>query len=106
LVGARAFIFHMHIPSGKTFHSLIFFSKTLKKFCLLQTWKVEKNKMTLHRVTAYFSSNTYNSNVVCYSCFDWTKANFKENLHINKSRNIHMHLKSVTSLNYYSFNIL
>jgi hypothetical protein len=26
-----------------------------------------------------------NSNVVCYSCFDWKKAKFKENLHINKS---------------------
>jgi hypothetical protein len=49
---------------------------------------------------------TYNSNVVCYNCFDWTKAKFKENLHIIKSPIIHTHLKSVTSLNHYSFNIL
>jgi hypothetical protein len=29
--------------------------------------------------------NINNSNVGCYSCFDWTKTKFRENLYINKS---------------------
>jgi hypothetical protein len=77
-------------------------------YCYMMSyWTIHR-----YRISRNFSEDLIlallanNSNVVCYSYFDWTKAKFKESLHINKSLNIHTHLKSVTSLNYYSLNIL
>jgi hypothetical protein len=47
-----------------------------------------------------------NSDVGCHSCFDWTKTKLKVNLRINKSKYMHTHLKSVTTLTYHSLDVL
>jgi hypothetical protein len=72
------------------------------KAIIIQT--SEPSTITIANNNHKFSSDETlkNSNVVCYSCFDWTKAKFKGNLHFNKSLNIHTHLKSVTILNYHT----